>query len=107
MNRTSSSAPRPVSKSQSMDPHQMSASVSEHEWRIGELEWEAWMRVLDSAGFHTGHVYRQPALRFTSRSPFSVSNLSEIATPPCSSSMGQVGFTVLALFAESEHRSAE
>ncbi|CAI2724705.1 unnamed protein product [Schistosoma spindalis] len=31
-------------------------------WTPAELEFEAEMRVLDSAGFRTGHVYRQPNL---------------------------------------------
>ncbi|THD18172.1 Alpha-adducin [Fasciola hepatica] len=31
-------------------------------WTPEELEFEAEMRVLDSAGFRTGHVYRQPNL---------------------------------------------
>jgi len=33
------------------------------EWRVGELEWEAYMRTLDEAGYQTGHEYRLPALR--------------------------------------------
>ncbi|CAH8455172.1 unnamed protein product [Schistosoma rodhaini] len=31
-------------------------------WTPAELEFEAEMRVLDSAGFRTGHIYRQPNL---------------------------------------------
>jgi len=82
-------------------------------WRIGELEWEAWMRALDGAGFRTGHLYRQPHLRASSsascprtqlppvpRTPhthsrllssggyYSALNLSEIATPPSCSATG-------------------
>lgn len=31
---------------------------SAQNWRIGELEWEAWMRLLDCAvSFHTNHVF--------------------------------------------------
>lgn len=29
-------------------------------WRVGELEFEAWMRLLDSMGYKTGYVYRNP-----------------------------------------------
>uniref|UniRef100_A0A915IQL2 Class II aldolase/adducin N-terminal domain-containing protein n=1 Tax=Romanomermis culicivorax TaxID=13658 RepID=A0A915IQL2_ROMCU len=32
--------------------------VSAPQWKNGELEWEAWMRVLDNAGYRTGHIYR-------------------------------------------------
>lgn len=32
------------------------------EWGVGELEWEAWMRQLDGAGYRTGHRYRLPQL---------------------------------------------
>ncbi|CAH8439321.1 unnamed protein product [Schistosoma turkestanicum] len=34
----------------------------DNSWTPAELEFEAEMRVLDSAGFRTGHVYRQPNL---------------------------------------------
>ncbi|KAL3118575.1 hypothetical protein niasHT_005790 [Heterodera trifolii] len=32
------------------------------EWGVGELEWEAWMRQLDGAGYQTGHKYQMPSL---------------------------------------------
>lgn len=32
------------------------------EWGVGELEWEAWMRQLDGAGYKTGHKYKLPQL---------------------------------------------
>ncbi|KAH7715012.1 class II aldolase/adducin family protein, partial [Aphelenchoides avenae] len=60
-------------------------------WRIGELEWEAWMRVLDSAAYRTGHIYRQPLLRAsTSMYASTISQQSDVATPPAASSMGTV-----------------
>ncbi|KAI3416238.1 hypothetical protein GPALN_005783 [Globodera pallida] len=31
-------------------------------WGVGELEWEAWMRQLDGAGYQTGHKYKLPVL---------------------------------------------
>jgi len=31
-------------------------------WANGELEWEAWMRQLDGAGYQTGYKYRLPAM---------------------------------------------
>uniref|UniRef100_A0A914EHP8 Class II aldolase/adducin N-terminal domain-containing protein n=1 Tax=Acrobeloides nanus TaxID=290746 RepID=A0A914EHP8_9BILA len=59
-------------------------------WRIGELEWEAWMRVLDSAGFRTGHIYRQPLLRAKNTIQQSHANQYDITTPPAASSVGLV-----------------
>ncbi|KAG5447784.1 Alpha-adducin [Clonorchis sinensis] len=73
MDGTSSSAPRPFSDLDGDDEindahghsllngkaHSDSGEVS---WTPAELEFEAEMRVLDSAGFRTGHVYRQPNL---------------------------------------------
>ncbi|TGZ67389.1 hypothetical protein CRM22_004813 [Opisthorchis felineus] len=73
MDGTSSSAPRPFSDLDGDDEmndahghsllngkaHSESGEVS---WTPAELEFEAEMRVLDSAGFRTGHVYRQPNL---------------------------------------------
>jgi adducin len=39
--------------------------VANIEWGVGELEWEAYMRTLDEAGYQTGHHYRLPSLRKT------------------------------------------
>ncbi|VDP35184.1 unnamed protein product [Soboliphyme baturini] len=57
-------------------------------WRTGELEWEAWMRVLDNAGFRTGHAYRQPSLRCKVPPP-----QSEVEEPPAASSYGMLDET--------------
>lgn len=43
-------------------PQSDSSNNGESIWAPGELEFEAQMRLLDSAGFRTGHVYRQPNL---------------------------------------------
>ncbi|VDM37670.1 unnamed protein product [Toxocara canis] len=59
-------------------------------WRIGELEWEAWMRVLDNAGYRTGHLYRQPILRASAAATASTANQSDVAIPPSASAMGEV-----------------
>lgn len=32
---------------------------SDHNWKMGELEFECLMRILDDAGYCTGYVYRQ------------------------------------------------
>uniref|UniRef100_A0A915BBA1 Class II aldolase/adducin N-terminal domain-containing protein n=1 Tax=Parascaris univalens TaxID=6257 RepID=A0A915BBA1_PARUN len=59
-------------------------------WRIGELEWEAWMRVLDNAGYRTGHLYRQPVLRAGAAASASTANQNDVAVPPSASAMGEV-----------------
>ncbi|KAL6724421.1 hypothetical protein Aduo_019312 [Ancylostoma duodenale] len=59
-------------------------------WRIGELEWEAWMRVLDHAGFRTGHIYRQPSLRPKSAMSHSTVNNNDVAVPPSASALGML-----------------
>ncbi|KAF8571982.1 hypothetical protein P879_00318 [Paragonimus westermani] len=40
-------------------------NVGSSGWRRGELEFEALMRRLDAAGYHTGHVYRLGQVRAT------------------------------------------
>lgn len=32
-------------------------------WRIGGEEFEALMRMMDNAGYRTGHVYRHPLIK--------------------------------------------
>ncbi|CAI2356854.1 unnamed protein product [Caenorhabditis sp. 36 PRJEB53466] len=65
------------------------------EWRMGELEWESWMRVLDHANFRTGHVYRQPQLRPKSAMSTSMVNNNDVALPPTTSAYGQIDETDL------------
>ncbi|UMM41546.1 hypothetical protein L5515_017763 [Caenorhabditis briggsae] len=65
------------------------------EWRVGELEWESWMRVLDHANFRTGHVYRQPQLRPKSAMSTSMVNNNDVALPPTTSAYGQIDETNL------------
>ncbi|XP_072527636.1 adducin 3 (gamma) a isoform X4 [Salminus brasiliensis] len=36
---------------------------SQHKWKIGELEFEALMRMLDNMGYRTGYAYRHPIVR--------------------------------------------
>ncbi|CDW55113.1 Adducin protein 1 [Trichuris trichiura] len=64
--------------------------VKKIQWGVGELEWEAWMRVLDSAGYRTGHIYRQPWL--SSKAPLAH---SDVAQPPAATARG--------LLTESDH----
>ncbi|KHJ86985.1 hypothetical protein OESDEN_13250 [Oesophagostomum dentatum] len=32
--------------------------VIDKRWRVGELEWQAWMRTLDDMGLETGYEHR-------------------------------------------------
>ncbi|XP_076841295.1 adducin 3 (gamma) a [Brachyhypopomus gauderio] len=36
---------------------------SQHKWKVGELEFESLMRMLDNLGYRTGYTYRQPLVR--------------------------------------------
>ncbi|VDD96462.1 unnamed protein product [Enterobius vermicularis] len=63
------------------------------EWKVGELEWEAWMRVLDTAGFRTGHLYKQPLFRKPVASV--TGEQSDVAVPPTTTAMGTVDETDL------------
>ncbi|XP_051977556.1 gamma-adducin-like isoform X1 [Xyrauchen texanus] len=36
---------------------------SQHKWRLGELEFESFMRMLDNLGYRTGYTYRHPIVR--------------------------------------------
>nr|XP_046263992.1 adducin 3 (gamma) a isoform X2 [Scatophagus argus] len=35
----------------------------QYKWKIGELEFESLMRMLDNLGYRTGHAYRHPVVR--------------------------------------------
>ncbi|XP_060624363.1 gamma-adducin isoform X1 [Anolis sagrei] len=37
--------------------------ASQVKWKVGELEFEALMRMLDNLGYRTGYAYRQPLVR--------------------------------------------
>jgi hypothetical protein len=84
------------------------AEAAAIEWRAGELEWEAWMRVLDQAvrartrehtvcvqGVRTGHVYRCASMRpmqtqsSLQSSGMSTSRHSDIEVPPTASGAGR------------------
>ncbi|CAF4097834.1 unnamed protein product, partial [Rotaria magnacalcarata] len=51
-------------------------------WKIGELEYECLMRILDNAGFRTGYVYRQPLIRTIDKS----ATFKDVEVPPAASS---------------------
>ncbi|XP_051940139.1 adducin 3 (gamma) a isoform X2 [Hippocampus zosterae] len=48
--------------------HTVAATVSEnmnspYKWKVGELEFESLMRMLDNLGYRTGYAYRHPIMR--------------------------------------------
>ncbi|XP_075223379.1 adducin 1-like protein hts isoform X2 [Lycorma delicatula] len=55
----------------------------EKRWRIGGLEFEALMRMLDNAGFRTGYIYRQPLVKNEPPRP-----RNDVEVPPAVSSLG-------------------
>ncbi|OQV25945.1 Protein hu-li tai shao [Hypsibius exemplaris] len=40
-----------------------SGGEGKKKWRLGEMEFEGWMRMLDNMGYRTGYIYRNPLLR--------------------------------------------
>ncbi|XKL64420.1 hypothetical protein PGB90_004506 [Kerria lacca] len=59
------------------------ATIADKRWRIGGLEFEALMRMLDNAGFRTGYVYRQPLIKGELPRP-----RNDVEVPPAVSSLG-------------------
>lgn len=77
-----------VNKTSSNDDND---EVKNIKWRIGELEWEAWMRLLDCCGYKTGHIYRQPHLRaFNEVKQSMINSRSDVAEPPALSAVGLI-----------------
>lgn len=52
-------------------------------WRLGGAEFEAFMRMLDNAGYRTGHIYRSPLIKNESSKP-----KNDVELPPAVSSLG-------------------
>ena len=57
-------------------------ATGDRRWKIGELEFECLMRILDNAGFRTGYVYRQPLIRTIDKS----ATFKDVEVPPAASS---------------------
>jgi len=57
-------------------------ATGDRKWKIGEIEFESLMRILDNAGFRTGYVYRQPLIRTLDKS----TTFKDIEVPPAASS---------------------
>ncbi|CAF4225040.1 unnamed protein product, partial [Rotaria magnacalcarata] len=57
-------------------------ATGDKKWKIGELEFESLMRILDNAGFRTGYVYRQPLIRTIDKT----TSFKDVEVPPAASS---------------------
>nr|CAD7451958.1 unnamed protein product [Timema tahoe] len=55
----------------------------ERQWRIGGVEFEALMRMLDNSGFRTGYIYRHPLVKGDPPRP-----RNDVEVPPAVSSLG-------------------
>ncbi|XP_071051008.1 protein hu-li tai shao isoform X2 [Onthophagus taurus] len=55
----------------------------ERKWRVGGVEFEALMRMLDNAGFRTGYIYRHPLVKGEPPKP-----RNDVEVPPAVSSLG-------------------
>ncbi|CAH1282368.1 unnamed protein product [Diabrotica balteata] len=55
----------------------------ERKWRVGGVEFEALMRMLDNAGFRTGYIYRHPLVKGEPPKP-----KNDVEVPPAVSSLG-------------------
>ncbi|XP_064212531.1 protein hu-li tai shao isoform X2 [Tribolium castaneum] len=55
----------------------------ERKWRVGGIEFEALMRMLDNAGFRTGYIYRHPLVKGDVPKP-----KNDVEVPPAVSSLG-------------------
>lgn len=57
-------------------------ATDDKKWKLGELEFECLMRILDNAGYRTGYVYRQPLIRTIDKS----ATFKDVEVPPAASS---------------------
>lgn len=55
----------------------------ERKWRVGGVDFEALMRMLDNAGFRTGYIYRHPLVKGEPPKP-----KNDVEVPPAVSSLG-------------------
>merc|ERR1712066_1219063 len=52
-------------------------------WGVGEMEFEAMMRMMDNAGYRTGYIYKQPLVKEEPPKP-----KSDVELPAAVSSLG-------------------
>eukprot|EP00096_Caligus_rogercresseyi_P004438 TRINITY_DN186_c0_g1_i5.p1 TRINITY_DN186_c0_g1~~TRINITY_DN186_c0_g1_i5.p1 ORF type:complete len:559 (-),score=122.72 TRINITY_DN186_c0_g1_i5:1804-3480(-) len=69
------------SKSEAGDSEKSSDAA--RKWGVGEMEFEALMRMLDNAGYRTGYLYRYPLVKEEPVKP-----KSDVEVPPAVSSLG-------------------
>merc|ERR1712088_200096 len=62
-----------------------SAEGSKKVWSVGEMEFEAMMRMLDNAGYRTGYIFKTPLVKDEPLKP-----KSDVELPPAVSSLGYV-----------------
>merc|ERR1719150_2756201 len=62
-----------------------SAEGSQKVWGVGEMEFEALMRMLDNAGYRTGYIFKIPLVKDEPLKP-----KSDVELPPAVSSLGYV-----------------
>lgn len=60
-------------------------SQHHYKWRLGGSEFEAYMRMLDNAGYRTGYIYRNPLIKCEVPKP-----KNDIEVPPAVSSLGYI-----------------
>ncbi|XP_023339341.1 protein hu-li tai shao isoform X1 [Eurytemora carolleeae] len=58
-------------------------NISKKDWGVGELEFEALMRMLDNSGFRSGYVYIEPLVK---KEP--ARQISDVELPPTVSNLG-------------------
>jgi len=58
-------------------------NTAKKEWGVGELEFEALMRMLDNSGYRTGYAYAEPLVR---KEPAKM--ISDVELPPTASNLG-------------------
>ncbi|GLH07474.1 Protein hu-li tai shao [Gryllus bimaculatus] len=75
----------PDSATKQPDPADLPPSgiKKEKQWRVGGVEFEALMRMLDNAGFRTGYIYRHPLVKGEPPRP-----RNDVEVPPAVSSLG-------------------
>ncbi|KAB0792616.1 hypothetical protein PPYR_14575 [Photinus pyralis] len=76
-------ARKPPQSTPRLDQPSILEEKVERKWRIGGVEFEALMRMLDNAGFRTGYIYRHPLVKGELPRP-----KNDVELPPAVSSLG-------------------
>ncbi|XP_040567402.1 protein hu-li tai shao isoform X2 [Lepeophtheirus salmonis] len=71
------------SKSETDPDGNREKTIESRKWGVGEMEFEALMRMLDNAGYRTGYLYRYPLIKEEPSRP-----KSDVEVPPAVSSLG-------------------